>query len=249
VAAVRRNRKVVWALSDQTREVTISSLAQVPLFQRLSPVELQKLEAITARRKFAAGTAVFFQDDPSDSFCVVVSGSAKVFQTSEDGKDRILNTLRPGESVGELAMIEGLPRQLSVQTLEETEMLVVERKDFMEFARQHPEVLWKTCQALCERVRQLMGSVLDMSFRDVPYRVLQVFQQLTQRHGIAEGDGWRVRLGLSTRELASMVGASEDSVSRLLDRFQTDGLLRRSGEDWIVPDRRALERALEYAGQ
>ena len=179
----------------------------------------------------------------------MVSGSAKVFQTSEDGKDRILNTLRPGESVGELAMIEGLPRQLSVQTLEETELLVVERKDFMEFARQHPEVLLKVCQALCERIRQLMGSVLDMSFRDVPYRVLQVFHQLTQRHGVAEGEGWRVRLGLSTRELASMVGAGEDSVSRVLDRLQSDGLLRRDGDSWIVPDRRALERALEYAAQ
>jgi CRP/FNR family transcriptional regulator/CRP/FNR family cyclic AMP-dependent transcriptional regulator len=215
----------------------------------LSPVELEKLEAITARRTFRSGSAVFFQDDPSDSFYVLLKGSAKVFQTSEDGQDRILNTLRPGESVGELAMIEGLPRQLSVQALEDTEMLVVERRDFMEYARQHPDVLWKLLQALSERVRQLMDSVLDMSFRDVPYRVLHVFQQLTQRHGVAEGDGWRVRLGLSTRELASMVGAGEESVARLLDRFQSEGLLRREGQDWIVPERRALERALEYAGQ
>jgi CRP/FNR family cyclic AMP-dependent transcriptional regulator len=231
------------------QEATISSLARVPLFQKLSSAEIEKLEAITTRRTFAGGTAVFFQDDPSDSFYVVISGSAKVFQTSEDGQDRILNTLRPGESVGELAMIEGLARSLSVQTLEDSEMLVVERKDFMEFARQHPEVLWKLLQAMCERVRQLMGSVLDMSFRDVPYRVLRVFEQLTERHGVAEADGWRVRLGLSQRELASMVGASEDAVSRLIERFQADGLLRRDGEDWIVPDRKALERALEYAAQ
>jgi CRP-like cAMP-binding protein len=88
-----------------------------------------------------------------------------------------------------------------------------------------------------------------MSFRDVPYRVLRVFQQLTERHGVAEGDGWRVRLGLSTRELASMVGASEEAVSRQLDRFHTDGLLLRAGEDWLVPNRKALERALEYAAQ
>jgi len=85
----------VWTLSDQTRESPFLPWLRSPLPEAQS-VEIQKLEAITARRKFAAGTAVFFQDDPSDSFYVVVAGSAKVFQTSEDGQDRILNTLRPG---------------------------------------------------------------------------------------------------------------------------------------------------------
>ncbi|PYQ51214.1 MAG: hypothetical protein DMF78_13820 [Acidobacteria bacterium] len=88
----------------------VHELARVPLFERLSPAELEKLETLTSRRKFRSATAVFFQDDPSDSLYVVLSGSAKVFRTSEDGRDRILMIIRPGDAFGELAMIEGLPR-------------------------------------------------------------------------------------------------------------------------------------------
>lgn len=230
-------------------EANISSLAKVPLFQKLSAEELKQLEGLAQRKRFPSGSAVFFQDDPSDSLYVVLSGSVKVFQSSEDGKDQVLNTMGAGEAFGELAMIEGRPRTATVQSLQDTELLVLSRKDFETFAEQHPKVLWKLLQALSERVRQYMESTLDLAFRDVPYRLLRVLQQLLQRHGVAEGDGRRIGLSLSLGDLASMVGATPDTVGRLLERYEKDGLLRRAGESWLVPDPRALDKALEYAGQ
>jgi CRP/FNR family transcriptional regulator len=228
----------------------VTSLDSVPLFHKFSPNELKELEALTQRKRYSPGTAIFFQDDPSDSLYVVLSGSAKVFQTAEDGQRRVLNTLRKGEAFGELAMIEGQPRSATIEAIEESEMVVLKAQDFERFAESHPEVLWKLTQALCERVRQLMGSVLDMSFRDVPYRVLRVFQTLVQRHGVAEGDGWRINLTMGASDIASMVGANTETVGRLLDRYEKDGLIRRLEEKgWSVPDPRALEKALEYAGQ
>src|SRR5712691_4066581 len=115
-------------------QMTQPDLARIPLFARLSPAEQEKLASLMVRRTFKANTAVFFQDDPSDSLYVVLSGSAKVFRTSEDGKDRIMTTLRAGDAFGELAMIEGQPRSATVQTLEETELLSLSRKDFERFA-------------------------------------------------------------------------------------------------------------------
>jgi CRP/FNR family transcriptional regulator, cyclic AMP receptor protein len=222
-------------------------LASIPLFARLNPAEQEKLGALMVRKKFKAQTAIFFQDDPSDSLYVVLSGSAKVFRTSEDGKDRILSVLRPGDAFGELAMIEGLPRSASVEAVEETEMLSLSRHDFEAFARQHPEVLWRLLQTLCGRLRQVTEVVLDLSFRDVPYRVLQMLSQLLERHGEGGPDGWRIRIPLSAGELASMVGSNRETVSRMIETYERDGLVRREGQTWIVPDRQALARALEYA--
>ena len=230
-------------------EANISTLAKVPLFQKLSPEEIRQLEGLAKPKQFPKGTAVFMQDDPSDSLYVVVSGSSKVFQTSEDGKAQVLNTIGPGEAFGELAMIEGRPRTATVETLEKSEMLALSRKDFEDFAAKHPQVLWKLLASLSERVRHYMESTLDLAFRDVPYRLLRVMQQLLQRHGVAEGDGRRIGLSLSVGELASMVGATPDTVGRLLDRYEKDGLIRRAGENWLVPDPRALDKALEYAAQ
>lgn len=192
---------------------------------------------------------VFFQDDPSDSLYVVLSGSAKIFQTSEDGKQRILKILRKGEAFGELAMIEGLPRSASVQTQEPSEMLILTRKDFQAFCDKHPTVLWMLLQAFAERLRRMNEDVLDMSFRDVPYRVLRMISQLVERHGTSGPDGWQISTPLSAKDLASMVGSNAEVVVRLLDGFETDGLLKRDKTSWVVPDPKALNRALEYAAQ
>lgn len=192
---------------------------------------------------------VFFQDDPSDSLYVVLSGSAKIFQTSEDGKERIMKILKKGEAFGELAMIEGQPRSASVQTLEPSEMLMLTRKDFQAFCDKHPSVLWMLLQAFAERLRRMNEDVLDMSFRDVPYRVLRVMSQLVERHGTAGADGWRVSMPLSAKDLASMVGSNPEVVGRLIDGYENDGLIKRDRASWTVPDVKALTRALEYAGQ
>jgi CRP/FNR family transcriptional regulator, cyclic AMP receptor protein len=225
----------------------VHELAGVPLFERLSRVELDQLQKLTRRQRFRANTAVFFQDDPSDSLYVVLSGSAKVFRTSEDGRDRILTTLRAGDAFGALAMIEGRPRSATVQTLEDTELLGLFRRDFERFAGEHPDVLYKLLQSMCERVRRIDEDVLDLSFKDVPYRVLRLLSQLLARHGESGPDGWRIKMPLSVRDLASMMGSNAETVGRLLERYESEGLLRRQGESWVIPDQGALIRALESA--
>ena len=222
-------------------------LARVPLFERLSGGELEKLAKLTSRKQFPSHTAVFFQDDPSDSLYVVLSGSAKVFRTSEDGRDRIMTTLRVGDAFGELAMIEGQPRSATVETLEPTELLSLSRKDFARFAGEHPDFLYKLLQSMCERVRKINEDVLDLSFKDVPYRVLRLLSQLLTRHGENGAEGWRIKMPLTVRDLSSMVGSNTETVGRLLDRYEREGLVRREDENWVIPDQGALTRALEYA--
>jgi CRP-like cAMP-binding protein len=128
-------------------------------------------------------------------------------------------------------------------------MLMLNRKDFQAFCDKHPAVLWTLLAAFAERLRRMNEDVLDMSFRDVPYRVLHVLSQLAERHGSAGPDGWRIAMALSARDLASMVGSNADTVGRLLDGYETDGLLKRERGAWTVPDLKALNRAVEFAGQ
>lgn len=231
------------------KEAAISELARVSGFERLDKSELEQLEALTEKKRYPAGTTVFFQDDPSDALYIMLSGSAKVFQTSEDGRDRILRILKRGNAFGELAMIEGKPRFVSVQTLEECEMLRLARTDFVAFADKHTWVLWTLLSAFAERIRRMNEDVLDLSFRDVPYRLLHALSDLIERHGESGPDGRRITIPLSTSDLASMVGSNVDTVGRLLDRYETDGLVRRAGGSWIVPDPGALARTLEYTAQ
>jgi CRP/FNR family transcriptional regulator, cyclic AMP receptor protein len=237
------------ALHPQPREAPISELARVPGFDRLDKGELEQLEALTEKKRFAANTAIFFQDDPADALYILLSGSAKMFQTSEAGKDRILRILQPGNAFGDLAMIEGKNRFVSVQTLEACETLRLARKDLVAFANTHTWVLWTLLSTFAERIRRMNEDVLDLSFRDVPYRLLHALNDLVERHGQQGPDGCRISMQLSASDLASMIGSNTDTVGRLLDRYENDGLIKRSGANWIVPDPKSLTRTLEYTAQ
>jgi CRP/FNR family transcriptional regulator, cyclic AMP receptor protein len=172
-----------------------------------------------------------------------------MFQTSEDGKDRILRTLQPGNAFGDLAMIEGKNRFVSVQTLEDCEMLRLSRKDFVAFADKHTWVLWSLLSTFAERIRRMNEDVLDLSFRDVPYRLLHALADLVERHGVKAADGVRISMQLSPADLASMIGSNTDTVGRLLDRYENDGLIKRVASGWVVPDPATLTRTVEYTAQ
>ena len=225
----------------------MDELSRIPIFQKLRPEELEKLTRIVARRRYDRGTILFFEGDPSDSLYLILSGSVKVYQTSEAGHEKILKVLGPREIVGELALLDGHPRSATVAAMEDTEMLSISRPDFQAFAAERPEFLWKVIESLCEKLRRTSDDMVDQSFRDVPYRLLRALDQLCAKYGEATPEGCRIALKLGTKDLASMVGSNLETVSRLLSQFQEDGLVRLERNHVVVPDPKALARALEYA--
>lgn len=228
---------------------SISLLASVPGFDRLDAKELDQLEAVTEKKRYPAHTAVFFQDDPADALYILISGSAKAFQTSEDGKDRIVRILKPGNAFGDLAMIAGKDRFLTVQTLEDSEMLRLSHKDFVAFADKHTWVLWTLLKAYAERINRKNEDLLDLSFREAPYRLLHTIREIAERDGEETPEGVRIAMTLSAADLAGMIGATPEAVGRMLTGFENDGLIKRSGGHLIIPDLSGLTRTLEYVAQ
>ena len=236
-------------ITHRVEEAAISELARISGFDRLDKNELDQLEALTEKKRYPAGTTIFFQDDPADALYILLSGSVKVFQTSEDGKDRILRILKPGNAFGELAMIEGKARFVSVQTLEDSEALRLARKDLIAFGDKHTWVLWTLLSAFAERIRRKNEDVLDVAFRDVPYRLLHALSELVEQHGESGPDGVRITTPMSSGDLASIIGSNSETVTRLLDRFETDGLVKRVGGSIVVPSPNVLAKTLEYTAQ
>jgi CRP/FNR family transcriptional regulator, cyclic AMP receptor protein len=179
----------------------------------------------------------------------MLSGSVKLYQTSEDGRERILRIVNRGNAFGELAMIEGKSRFVSAHALEDCDTMRLSRKDFVAFAEKHTGVLWTLLSELAERVLRKNTESLDLSFRDVPYRLLHALSELVEQNGVAGPDGWRISTPLSVHDLASMVGSNVETVGRLLDRFEADGLIKRAGGHVVVCDPKALARTLEYTAQ
>lgn len=234
---------------EKSKEVTATS--RVSIFAKLSSSDIQELSKIITEKKYAPDTAVFFQGEPSDSLYMVLKGSVKVTERSSEGHEKILDILGAGEIFGELAMLDGSPRSATVTTCEPTELGTITNRDFREFAGTRPEVLWKVMAALCERVRKASAGMIELSSRDVPYRLLAALSQLAEKHGQVAADGsCLISLKFGVDDLAAMVGSNRDIVSRLLKRYEEEGLVElRKNKQIIIPDPAALSRALEYASE
>jgi len=222
----------------------MDGLDKVSIFAKLSKQHVDNLGKLAKKEKFGKDTTIFFQDDRSDSLYIVVSGAVKVFQTADDGKERVLNTLGPGEIFGELGLLDASGRSASVGTLEATEVVTITNDDLRALVKSSPEVLWKIVEALCERVRQLSTETLDLSFRDVPYRILRVLIAATAKHGQLTDAGTLVSIDAKT--LAGAVNCGADQAMRVLKRLNDRGLLRVDEGHVIIPDVPALTRALEF---
>ncbi len=229
----------------------VHSASRISIFSKLNQADLQELSKIVKSKDFAADTAIFFQDEPSDALFMLLKGTVKVTQRSSEGREKILDILGPGEIFGEFAMLDGHPRSATVTTLEPSELGIISQQDFRQFASTRPEVLWKVMAALCERLRKTSSGILELSSKEVPYRLLAALVQLAGNHGQIAADGsCMINIKFGVDDLAAMIGSSRDVVVRLLHRYQEEGLVEfGKKKQIIIPDPAALKRALEYASE
>src|SRR5262245_29349631 len=146
-------------------------LANVPLFDRLEPEELDRLVAYMRLVRHPARTVLFRKGDPGSNLMVVVRGRVKVCSHSEDGKELVLNLINAGEVVGEIALLDGADRTADAVTLTETELMVLERRDFVPFLQRHPDACMRLFAVLCERLRKPSELLQEALFLEGSARV------------------------------------------------------------------------------
>ena len=203
-------------------------------------MDLPSLQAIarTLRaRRFRRGEVLFHEGDPGDALFVVASGAVKVVVPSEDGEEAILATLRRGDFLGELALLDGAPRSASAIALEATETLALPRDQFRALVASEPAIRDALLASVAAELRRLTTHVAELHFLDLTGRLASRLTRLAEEHGERQPNG-EIRLDapLTQTDLAAMIGATRQSVNKLLGEFEADGLLRMERDSIVVPD-------------
>src|SRR5579863_6790783 len=194
-------------------------LKQVPLFTGLAEDEIQELMALAKRRTFRSGEVIFHRDDPGQVLYVIKEGKVKICLISPDGQEISLAVLGKGDCFGELALLDGLPRSADAIALEKVECYTLQRSDFHNAIMKNPKIAIQVLEALTKRLRNTDNMVEDLIFLDVYGRVAKKLLELADAHGIKSEDGVRIDVRLTQQELASMVGASRESVNKVMGYF------------------------------
>ncbi|MGF1614680.1 MAG: Crp/Fnr family transcriptional regulator [Gammaproteobacteria bacterium] len=193
-----------------------------PLFPELTSESLKRIAEHGTVRSYPKNAVLIHEGDQTDSFYVILNGKVKVYASDEDGKEVILNIQGAGEYFGELALIDSAPRSASVMTLEPSKLAVVSRTDFEDFLAQNPGVAIELIRALVQRVRSLTESVKSLALLDVYGRVARILLDLATEE---EGE-LAIRQRLTHQDIANMVGASREMVSRIMKDLVNGGYIR-----------------------
>ncbi|HEY5844964.1 MAG TPA: Crp/Fnr family transcriptional regulator [Mycobacterium sp.] len=199
------------------------------------------LAAVCRQRVYSRGQYLWFQGDPGTVLAIICSGLVKVVLTSEHGDEVVLATLGEHEAMGELSVLDGLPRSASIVAVQPTTVLLLDRASVLEVLGRRPEVLVDVLRALGRLVRRLTEQTGDLVFLDLGGRLAKLLVRLGGRPP-SGGGSVVLDVGLSQSELAAMIGATRPAVNRALQTFVSRGMITIDGPVITLRDLPALRR-------
>jgi CRP/FNR family cyclic AMP-dependent transcriptional regulator len=197
-----------------------------PLFAGFEPSEFESLEKCLVRRLYHGDQVLFHMGDEGGSLHIIERGRVKVTIPSSSGEELILAILGAGEILGELSLFDGKPRSATVQALEKTETLCLHRKDLLALMRNRFDVVEKILEVLATRIRDTDMLLAERNFLDITSRLAKKILDLGDTYGTGEGGQIRIGVKVTQKELASMIGATRESINKQFKAMRDQGIVR-----------------------
>ncbi len=212
-------------MSSSNVGLSLVVLRNVPLFSGLDETELDRLSRVAGRRRAGRGEQVVRAGESADALLVLLTGRAKVTNFDEEGREIILAWLGPGEFFGEMGLIDGSPRSASVVAVENCELLTIGKTEFQRCMQDNFQVALKLMQILVRRLREADRNIESLALLDVYGRVARLLLDLSEEQG-----GKRmVKQKISKQDMARMIGASREMVSKVMRDLEVGGYIISEG--------------------
>ncbi|MCX7151785.1 MAG: Crp/Fnr family transcriptional regulator [Proteobacteria bacterium] len=196
-------------------------LRNVPLFAVLPEHQLGLLTSMVTRKTFARGTTIISAGGPTDSLYIIISGRLKVMMSDNEGREVILAILGSNEFFGEMSLVDDSPRSASVVTIESCELLSLAKRDFNKCLEDNFEMAMTVMRGLVKRLREADQKIGSLALMDVYGRVARLLLEMSEDVG-----GERIVVKkLAKQDIAKMIGASREMVSRVMKDLQIRGYI------------------------
>ena len=212
--------------------VSTAVLKAVPLFASFPEDQLRMLTTMVTRRSASRSTTIMAGGDATDSLYIVLSGRLKVMMSDSDGKEVILSILGPGEFFGEMGLIDDEPRSASVVTIEPCELLSISKRDFKKCLLENSDMSMAVMRGLVRRLREADRKIGSLALLDVYGRVARLLLDMAEN---VNGEKV-VTKRLPKQDIAKMIGASREMVSRVMKDLQTGGYIEMRGSNIVLRD-------------
>ncbi len=215
------------------------------LFCNLPPVALQRLSEITASATYPKGATLFVEGQPSRGVFILCAGHVKLSTSSSDGRTLILRISEPGDLLGLPATISGRPYEVTADVIEPTQANFISHDDFLNFLRDHGEAALRVAQELSESYQAAFAEMRTIGLSHSAREKLARFLLDWSANHPSDNGVIKFSLTLTHEEIAQMIGASRETVTRLFADFKKKNLLQIKGSSVIIRDKLGMERLLQ----
>ena len=214
-------------------------LERTRLFRGLPAATIRQISALSIRRSYSHGAIVFSQSDPGDALYGVVTGKIRISASSPDGREVFLNIMEPGDTFGEIALLDGRHRTATASVTAPSELIIITRDHFLELLRREPQLVSHVIQLLCERIRWTSGLAEESALLSVPARLARRLLSLGKFHGRETPNG--VELTISQEEVARFLGLSRQAINQYLQNWKVRRWVSLGRGKIVIVDKHALQ--------
>jgi len=223
----------------------LNHIARVPLFEGLPLPQIEDLAMIVTDQVFRKGETIFSEGEDGNGFYVVITGRIKIFKLSPDGKEQILHFFGPGEPFGEVPVFTGQHFPANAAAIEESRVFFFPRKSFVELIKRNPSLALNMLAVLSKRLRRFAALIDDLSLKEVPGRLAAYLLYLSdQNKGSKDLD-----LTITKAQLASLLGTIPETLSRILGKLSSQGLIETDGRRIRILNSDAVRTLAESGGR
>jgi CRP-like cAMP-binding protein len=215
-------------------------LHRVPIFSALSAHQLAQLADAVTKRRVKRGELIVEQGKKSNALFILLSGRARVVMIDRRAREVILDVLSAGDYVGEISLIDGKSHTANVQAEVQCDLLVLGHAEFTRCLNENHAMSNSVIKGLVQRLRKADEKISSLALMDVYGRVAQTLMGFSEEAGEQR---LVIRDKITRQDIAKMVGASREMVSRVMRDFEEQGFIKTNDDGSVeLTERRALTR-------
>jgi len=209
-------------------------LKSIPLFADLRDEILEKIFNLMQKRVYKRHNMILMEEDIGDSLFILNKGSVKITRLSDDGREVILSILGEGDFFGEMSIFDGESRSANVIALEDSEVFILKRGDFLDLLEKHPQIAITLLQEMAIRLRRSDQQIEGLSLSDAESRIAMSIIRFAEDLGVIRQGQVIIEKLPFQQDIANMAGTSRETVSRMLKMLELKGWIERQGRRMVI---------------
>lgn len=212
----------------------IEFLKKVPIFSELSSKDMERIAVVAHRRTYPKEQLIMIEEESGQTLFILMNGQVKISRIGEEGREVILAVMSSGDFFGEMSLLDGQSRSANVTVMQNSEMLLIHRDDFLNLLRECPSIAINLLKELAGRIRKSDTQIKSLSLKNSTGKVTSMLIRLAEDIGIRDGEKVTIKHLPTQQDLANMAGTSRETISRIIQKLINRGYVLKKGSSLII---------------